>query len=307
MKYLKNLLCGVGLFVLLFAAYIAYLHYLQPREKKTEGDKLQSKIAAFALDDPHWQVPISKEMQELVNDAVKEPLTFLGKGKQCMAFATYDGKYVFKFLLRKPLIVKPRFRNLPDYFPYTLIKDYKVQKREERIQNLYSSFLVSYNTIPDQTGIICVHLNGTKNLFRRIMCIDDDGNPCEFDLDSTQFVVQKRARHVKNVIVELMWHQKVDEAKRCIDQIFQMLYTTAKKGVLDVDQGLIRNNNIGLLDDGAIYIDTGKLRASTKIQKKRAFIADLKRIKPLNVWLKRNYPELANYFEKRQKEIIAAY
>lgn len=98
----------------------------------------------------------------------------------------------------------------------------------------------------------------------------------------------------------------LEAAKKRIDQVFDLLLSCAKKGVMDLDRALVKKNNIGFLEDRAIYIDAGKLVRFEGFSK-TDFKIDLSRLRPLHKWLMQNYPVLANYFDKAHKRTLDAF
>ena len=100
---------------------------------------------------------------------------------------------------------------------------------------------------------------------------------------------------------------KAGEAKQRIDQIFDLLFTCAKRGIQDTDKSLIRKNNLGFLPERAIYIDTGKLAIRERITTIKGFKEDLKRLEPLYEWFRQHHPELACYFIEKQSETIEQF
>lgn len=97
------------------------------------------------------------------------------------------------------------------------------------------------------------------------------------------------------------------EAKIRINQIFALLRDCAKKGVCDTDGALIRKNNLGFLEDRAIYIDTGKLTLKESIKTKERFTKDLERLDPLYEWLQANYPPLAEHFLLEKQRVLNTF
>ena len=99
----------------------------------------------------------------------------------------------------------------------------------------------------------------------------------------------------------------VDKAKKRIDEIFLLLKTCAKKGIVDNDTQLIRKNNMGFLAHRAIYVDTGKIARKESIKTLERFTQDLERLIPLHEWLVEHYPELATYFEQAQEKTLREF
>ena len=98
---------------------------------------------------------------------------------------------------------------------------------------------------------------------------------------------------------------KKQEAEARINQLFELVLSMARKGFLDGDTALMRNNNIGYVADRAVYIDTGHItrRQSVNLKERMQFEFDI-RLAPLHDWLKMRFPELAEYYVKRQQEIM---
>ncbi len=303
---MKKLLGLALIAVLLSIGFFSALNWYV-KKSPTKSTKLQKQITKVEIVDPNWNVTVAPEKIAQINEIFGQHFYFIGEGKQCTAYCSFDGQYVLKFMLQKPLKLKPRFKKLPKVFPFTLFTDYKLKEKEERKHALFTSFMISYHMAPEQTGILYVHLNPTKNLFRQPLIVDIKANPVYIDTDVTQFVLQRRAMHVKPTIINLMQEGRVAEAKNRIDQVLMLLFETAKKGIVDADSGLIRNNNIGFLEARAIYVDTGKLRLVKEPVSKRGFVKDLKRLKPFYRWLQAYYPELAEYFVIKQQQLIDGY
>ncbi len=292
--------------VLVIVGFFSALNWYVKKDPK-KSSKLAKQITKTSDVDPRWDVTYAPEKVNQINEIFNQHFYFIGQGKQCTAYCSYDGQYVLKFMLQKPLKLKPRFKDIPKVFPFTLFTSYKQKEKEERKEALLQSFMISYHIAPEQTGIIYVHLNPTQSLFRKPLIVDIKANPVFIDTDMTQFVLQKRARHIKPTIIDLMQSGRVAEAKNRIDQIFMLLFETAKKGIVDADTGLIRNDNIGFLDTRAIYVDTGKLRLVKDSVSKKDFVKDLRRLKPLYKWLQAYYPELAEHFAIKQQQVLDAY
>lgn len=249
-----------------------------------------------------WTVTCDEKKQSELLPILGQPFFYLGQGKQVTAFVSADGMYVLKFLRKKPLEVKKEYRNLPDIFPYVLFKRQNAEERHLRKEALYSSMLLSYQVLPEETGTVFVHITPTKALHKRVHLLDKAQMPHVVDLDKVQWVLQRRAKLIKPELATLMWQGRVHEAKRRIDQIFALLSACAKMGVIDVDPNLVRNDNIGFLENTAMYIDTGKLRLSPT---QASLELDLQRLSSLHKWLKASFPELAGYFVQKKGEVLA--
>ncbi len=270
-------------------------------DKRADGFTLE-KITSILTPEEKWNVNVSPEELCRINNILDQPYHYLGRGFQCYAFVSSDRKHVLKFFRHQRL----RPSEVLDWLPQiSWVKARKERKRgelEKRKEHLFKSFKIAFEYIPYETGLVYIHLNKTKELHKTITIVDKSGNSYAIPLDDYEFVLQRKASLLKPTITELMKQSKEEEAKKRINQIFTLLESCAKKGVLDTDGALIRKDNLGFLDDRAIYIDAGKLTLKEKIKRKEAFAKDLKRLRPFEKWLEENFPTLALYFD-RQKTI----
>ena len=306
MRWIKGLAAVLIAFAVFCAITFSCLNWYRPKVIKP-STTLQERITAVYEEDPCWNVTVAPEKIAQVNKIFDQHFYPIGHGKQSTAFVSNDGQYVVKFLLQKPLAVKPQFLKIPDIFPLTLFKKYKVDQKVKRKQELFYAFMISYHIAPEQTGVFYVHLNATDNLFKKPLVVDPSENPVIINPDITQFIIQKRASHIKPTIIDLMCEGRVAQAKDRVDQVLMLLFEAAKKGIVDADTGLIRNNNIGFLETRAIYVDTGKLRLKKDQLTKKDFIKDLKRVKPFYKWLQAYYPELAEHYSMKHDQLIQMY
>ena len=287
-------------------ALLGYTSYkaIHAYDRRTEGftiDKIHSRLPF----NPAWEVPVSKEQIENANAILAQPFHYLGRGFQCYAFESADGKYVLKFFRHQRMRLPEFVSYIPEALPF--IKEFKARKEadfEKRKRYLFSGIKFGFEAAPGETALLFVHLNKTQNQHGTVKIADKVGTEYVVELDKVEFMLQRKAVHIKPTIDALMAEGKVDEAKARLSQIYALLVSCAKKGVHDTDGALIRKNNLGFLDDHAIYIDSGKLTLRESIKTRAVFAKDLKRLRPLHSWLKEKYPTLATYFdEERQKAI----
>jgi len=266
---------------------------------------LQQIISHYPFN-PDWAVQTPPETIQFVNMLTQQPFYLIGKGFQVTAFVSEDGEYVLKFIHQGRLKEVPFLHNP---IGYLFSKDFqaKMDERQEHREEIFSSSKMAYEEFPEESGMLYIHLNRTSdNQIKGIKLHDNTGLSYRVRGDDTCFVVQKRAHYVLPTIKALMSAGKVAEAESRINQIFDLLLTMAKKGFLDGDVALMRNNNIGFVADRAVYIDTGHItRRQTVNLKERMLFEFNVRAAPLHDWLKITYPELAAYYKKRQEEIMS--
>ncbi len=287
----------------------ARLHHVSKKIAEMQRDESGFSLSNIECRFDHrkdWETPTADSQTEVINVITQQPFYWLAKGFQAYALISQDNEYVLKFFQQQRLR-KKSFIDYPLSFIFsTKFKD-KMTRAEAHKEELYSSSKLSFEEIPEETGIIYVHLNRTENVLRNIKLINPKGRVLKIKLDDTSFMIQRRADYIVPTLTKLAKEGKLDEAKQRLDQIFDLLLTLAKKGIVDGDTSLIRNNNMGLSATRAIYIDTGHLQKQKNLnvldRMKYEFTV---RLAPLHIWAKIIHPELASYFEKRKEEILAS-
>lgn len=273
-------------------------------EKRGEGFRLY-KIQEKLVFDPRWEVSCTQEEVRIARDIFRShTFRYLGHGFQVYAFESDDGQYVIKFFRYQRLRLPSFLHEAPSFPLFDEWRKERLMTLSHRRECLLKSCKTSWELAKRETALLLVHLNETKNLFGSITLLDPLGESHQLSMDSYQFMLQKKATHIKPEFDRLMAQGRVEEAKKRVDQIFELLIDCAKKNVQDMDGALIRKNNLGFLEDRAIYIDGGKLAYRESIRLKKCFEKDLKRLYLLHKWFKEKYPPLADHFEYTQKRIL---
>jgi len=301
---MKNLLYKILLIPVVLAGFgwctYKVVHMYDRRADGFTFEKIHSKLAF----NPEWEVTVQKEELDQANEILKQPFHYLGKGFQCYAFESADGRYVLKFFRHQRLRLPDFVSSFPD-FP--LVKEYKANKEidfQKRIRYLFNGMKTGFANARHETAFLYVHLNKTEGQHGVVNISDKIGRKYVVELDKVEFLLQRKARLIKPTLNELMAAGKVEDAKRRIDQIFELFVNCTKKGIHDSDGALIRKDNLGYLEDRAIYIDAGKLSVKRSIQTKEGFTRDLKRLRPLEKWLEEQHPVLAQRFVEKRDEVV---
>ena len=262
------------------------------------------KIQSTPLFDDRWEIACSSEDLELARGALQQPYRYLGHGFQVYAFLSDDGQYVLKFFRHQRLRLPEFVASLPSIPLFDEWRKSRILALARRQDHLFRSCKTSWDLARYETVLLMVHLNRTEALYPTVTIQDSLGNAYPIDLDNYQFLLQRRALLVKPTIEALM--KKGDEAGACrrIDQIFALFLDCARKGIADTDGALVRKDNLGFFEDRAIYIDGGKLAPRIGPLTRKAFLKDIKRLNPLEKWLKELDPRLGKYFAQARAAAV---
>lgn len=250
-----------------------------------------------------WEVKLSPSHDRFFYVLSQQPLYWIGKGMQVVVFETSDKKYVVKFFQLSHI----KANSKRSWYKRIFSSESKEQKRQrkERKDELFASSKMCFEELPEETGFVYVHLNRTNEQIKGVKLIDKCGQSHRIRGDEACFIVQKKASYIIPTFVKLMESGEFQKACRRVDQIFDLLLGVAKKGFVDSDDALIRNNNIGFSEDRAIYIDTGHLSRARELDlhKRMSYEFDV-RLEPLQKWLDIMYPTLAKYYAEKRAQIL---
>lgn len=240
------------------------------------------------------------EIQQ-IQKIVDQPFTFLGKGRTIIAFISQDGKYVLK------LIRTNRFKDswLFDNFPLPRFLDRlrhaSIKARKSRANGLFTSLNLCENELALQTGTLFCHIVPTPELCKSVTVTDRLGFAHEIDLDSVPFTLQKKAVTVIPVLQSLLKEKKYRALNERLDQLIELALQRAKCGIVVADTRLLYHDNIGYLEDCAIYIDNGTFLRSYQSLDRYHLEADFRQYEPIVKLLKAHNAKLADDFKRRMQ------
>jgi hypothetical protein len=246
----------------------------------------------------------SDEQIQAAQEIVKQPFTYLGKGRQCFAFVSADGKYILKFLKCHRINRSPFLDSIP--LPHALDKLRKttIVEKERRLAELFTSIGLAGNELKTQTGTLFAHVQPQIELQRKVTLIDRIGISHEIDIDSVPFVLQRKAEKVMPILEAHLKSGNTDELNKRLNQLIAVITERARSGIADPDGRLLQNNNIGFLPDRAIYIDVGTFYRSYKSTSKAYLAANFRQLKPIVALLKKYDPKLAEDFANRMQQAV---
>lgn len=246
-----------------------------------------------------WEtrIPTEKERKETA-EALAQSYRYLGAGGQCLTFVSQDEKYVIKFFKQKAFFLPPWLKQLP--LPY--FKEKKERKRYEKRNKVFSAFKLCFDHLPEETGLIYIHLNTTDHLKTTLTLVDRQNALKIIDLDTVPFVIQRKAELAYSTIDNRLALGDIEGAKKAIDQLFALHIHLYQKGFRNRDANF--RSNCGFIQGKAILIDVGRVVESTMIQKPKNIRKEIQRITPrLRRYLQEKHPELLSYLDQSVAKI----
>lgn len=224
-----------------------------------------------------WKIdPLSENEKTRLKHIFAQKFIYLGKGAQSYAFVSHDNQYVLKFFKFKHL--RPNFllNIVPSVGFLSDWKEGEVKRKEEKLNGVFNAYRLAWEVHRDRSGLIFIHLNKTDDLNQSVHLQDKIGLNWNVDLDTVNFVLQKRADTSRKVIYDLLSQGKVEEAKHCIRKIFELYKEEYNKGIFDHDHGVMHNT--GFVGLEPIHLDVGKLYNDPSIKEPKNAYLDIVKI-----------------------------
>lgn len=213
-----------------------------------------------------------------VCEILSQSFTYLDRGAQCYVFASQDGEYVVKiFRFDRALISKKRKKDSP----------------MQKIESLFTACVLASEKAREETGILYLHLNRTKNQFPTFYAKGPLGQTISIPIDYYRFAIQKKVVPFGDSLRDAYHSKSPDAMKKRIDSFLDILHSRVEKGIRNSDPSVGRN--FGFLGERAFEIDFGNysLNGSSK-EKEIAHYT-----KRLRLWLSENAPEWVSYLDER--------
>ena len=273
----------IGL-ILAIVCFLA-LNYEGKKPKGFSPDRILHNEAF----DPSWEMrPLTTGEASTATEALGQTYRFYNRGGQCAVFFSEDGRYVLKFFMKR-LYTVPLWL---DKFPFlSAYRKKKRAKKKDKLERDFLSYQIAFEELPEETASVYVHLNPTSDL-PSLHVIDHRDHSHTIDLNTTPFILQKRAALIPDLILSLLASNDREGVKRVIDQLIQLISTCSQKGIYDRDPSLF--TNCGWIGENPVKIDTGSFIRKESIDAKEEM---LRIATPLRALLQACDPDLCAYLD----------
>ncbi|NGX37326.1 MAG: hypothetical protein K1000chlam2_00480 [Chlamydiae bacterium] len=217
-----------------------------------------------------------------------QPFHYLGHGAQVFAFVSEDQTAILKFYRHHR--TKHPLQCLAFVFPRI---SRTLEKRKLKRVKDFSSYKIAYDHLPEETGLLYVHLNKTAHLKKKVELYDKIGVRLFVDLDKVEFLLQKKANLVYSTLEEWIERGDFQSAEKGLTNLVQLLRVRHDKGIFDKDPDL--KTNFGFIGDQAIQFDIGRFKQESSQNDSDSLIRITDR---LCVWLDEKAPQLAEHLRR---------
>lgn len=280
--YLLLLFCSVA------AIFLAMRYF-------TDGFRINKIIGKIPFDETFSS--LTKEPPDLL---LNQPYRYLGKGKQAFVFSSEDEKYVLKFIATQKYNDPFRRRllktfNKPLLAVFQKYLDGRTFNRKRNFKRSIESYCLAYDQLKEETGLIYLHLKKT-DLCKKITLIDKLGMAHEIDLNSTYFILQKKANSLKSTITLTLKKKDKKKMQRIIDDYLKNSFKTISKGIVNKDSSV---KNSGYIETQFVEYDIGRFEKINEINSKN-FISYIQYFRK---YLEKNDPNSLEYFDEKASEL----
>ena len=145
-RILGKIVLGITLFILIER----FCH------RQTDGFLLSKMRLAFTSMPEHPLPSLSDDLS-FIKKILTQPLHYIGRGGQCYAFATQDDQYVVKILKYNNNYPKIWLTLFPFPSKCELYRQKKLQEKQRRLVEEYTSYRIAIEELPEETGILYTH------------------------------------------------------------------------------------------------------------------------------------------------------
>ena len=259
---------------------------------KTDGFA-RWKISSSMIFHPEFETTSLTNDQTIeLEQALNQPYHYLGKGAQCFAFVSEDQQFVIKFFKLYQLCPSSWLSETP--IPSFLEKwrQEKVERKWGELSRDFISYKIAFDSLKEDTGLVYAHLNKSKNLHKSLTFYDKIKIKHDIDLDSMQFLIQKKADLFYPAIQNMIDHGNTEKAKQHIEQLVHYLAMRSRLGLYDKDPDI--NTNFGIARGKTVQIDVGRFRPDPMRAEASIYIDDITRVTDnLRQWLQAQDQTLA--------------
>ena len=260
-----------------------------------------SKIVDQFPENSRWELPpISEKEEKELSQLLDQPFTLLAIGAECYAFESADGTVVmkvFKMHEGRSIYYRKVYSGLSDVLSPRHFYIKAMEMRQQMLERTFDSMIIAYHELKEETGLLTLHLNKTNRFMKDIILIDSLGNQHSIPSDSIRFVLQKKAVPVYMHLEKLIKNNQIDETKKALSSLIDLIVLRCKKGIADRDPVL--KTNLAFLDNRAIEIDLGSFSKNPYLSRPAAWKKELYfQTYELKHWLEKKNPSLSEYFNE---------
>jgi hypothetical protein len=247
-----------------------------------------------------WNIQnLSADEQKTLEKILSQRFFYLDEGGQSYVFISEDKEYVLKFFKFQRFTPSPLVGWLPNIYPFKSFKEKHVLKRQKKLFTAFNGYKIAYDLHRKESGLAFIQLNPSPH-FLSVKVMNKNQHEYHLNLNNIPFVIQKNGSVLSTILSKILKEHDLYEAKKRVEQLYELYLSEYKKGICDVDYGIM--HNIGFTPEGGTFhLDVGKFIFDEKFKQPNHFQKHLSIVgKKLKAWFDKHYP---NYSEELAKHV----
>lgn len=251
-----------------------------------------------------WEVEsiTDKQRELLIQKVFPQNYYHLAAGNQCYAFISEDRQYVLKFFKMQNLFPKGWMNSLS----FSVLEQFGLKNEKSNqlfSERIFASYKDAYETLRKETGLIYIHFNKTREFKTRVNLFDNKGKKHVVDLDSVEYIVQKKATKIYDQLSHLLEQDKYEDLRTSIRSFLQLIAIRCEKGFVDHDLSI--RNNFGFVGNSAVQFGCATLTRDSSMKYPMNFRQEvLEAAERLDMWARDNFPEITLFIQEEAQRII---
>lgn len=253
----------------------------------TDGFRIDKINSHLRVKDSHES--LDPDLQKIFDQKFK----YLSKGCQTYVFESLDKTHVIKFVryhrYQIPLWLKI-FSFLDSY------QNKRLYYKSKLLNDSLNSYEISNKFLKNETAVIYVHLNKTKNLNKKIQIVDRLNRKYLVDLDEVGFIIQKKVKTFEEVLLQNK--ENIEDLKKLANSFLYTTESIYKKGFINDDYNCVKNS--GYIDGKVIHSDVGSFLPKDNLMEKENFEKEFFRfVRYFKKWSDKNAPFLSEHLDDK--------
>lgn len=265
--------------------------------------KVQSKLSY----NENWEVePLPQGQHEhLIKHVFSQPYYYFDSDHHCYAFISRDLQFIFKVFKKKSAIPEEQ---LPS-FPFSLFKHWDRYVHSDNpfvCERVFANYKDAYDNLRSETALVYLHFNKNREFRTKIHLIDSRGKSHYPDLDSVEFVLDRRADQLFSYLTQLSESKDMEKLRRALRSVLKLVAFCCEKGFTTHNHLLKRY--FGFVDGKAVQFDCSNLTRDSSMKYPLNFRGEiLSAARQLNSWAIEYEPELSFFIQQEAHSIIRSF
>jgi hypothetical protein len=189
---------------------------------------------------PQYSADLEESREEQAIPLLNQSYTYLGRGRQCYAFVSADGKTILKIprfdRYRLPIVL--RAFSVPWLHAY---RQSSLQDRTQRLACLLESFRIAGDEFAEYTGVLYVHLRRTNSLPTKVLLYDHLHRPFVLNVNTTVFALQKNHPLFAPLFLKELQSGNRVQAQVMLNSLLNLMRERGKRGLFNKDSRFLKN------------------------------------------------------------------